>query len=235
MVGRDYEYQDLVDGIEIMKTLARDLTGIKEDEEQARRQVEAEQRRAWERQQAEQRRAWERQQTEQRLAREKQEEERRVAEAKRKQRRSRFFSLGLAAGSTFTVPWGVVNLNATLPLFGYTFFDVGVDFGFIHGYPGRSDLGYVSLYPYARLNGYLPMGNTGGFYFGAGAGYMAAYYAAGDEKNEFKIPAVDVTAGLFLGRENNYFRIAYALRAPVEAPFSVQNHRVIFGYSYRWE
>jgi TolB-like protein len=199
VVGKDQEYRNLVDGIEIMRQLARDLTGI--TEETARTQVKA----------AEEKR------TEERAA------------------RAKLFSLGFAAGSTFTTPWALVTIGATASLLPYTFFDAGVDVGSIHGYEGRDDLLYVSLYPYAHLNGYFPLENIGGLYIGVGAGYILAFYAAGDEKNLFRIPAAEAAAGLYLGRNHHYFRAAYALRTPIEQIFGALNHKIILGYSFRWE
>jgi hypothetical protein len=211
--GKDYEYQNLVDGIELMKQLALDLTGITE-EARIQARVTEEKYIANAAQRA---------------------EEERIREKKRKIARSKLFSLGTAAGSTFTVPWVVVNIGGTASLLPYTFFDLGLDIGFIHRYEGREDLKYFSLYPYAHLNLYLPLGNIGGLYIGAGAGYMTAFYATGDEKNLFRIPAAEGTAGFYLGSKRRYFKVAWTLRTPTEEFFSVLNHKVTIGYSYRWE
>jgi TolB-like protein len=222
--GKDYEYQNLVDGIEIMKILARDVTGISEEEERARRDAE-EKGRFVEEQRAEERRIVEEQEAE-RL---------RIAGVKARRAKSRLYSFGFAAGSTFTVPWVVVNLNDTFSLVPYTVFDIGVDAGFIHRYEEPKDLKYFSLYPYGHLNLYVPMGNGGGMFIGAGAGYMMAFYKTGDEQEVIKIPAAEATAGFYFGRKNYYFRIAYAPRTLIEDFFSVINHKVTIGYSYRWE
>jgi TolB-like protein len=208
IAGQAKKYQNLDDGIEIMRILARDLTGITEEEEAARRE----------------------------------------AEAKIQNARLKLFSLGAAAGSTFAAPWLVITIGGTASLWPYTFFDAGLDIGFIHGYEGRGDVRYFSLYPYAHFNGYLPIGRVpvignilmdrnspGGLYLGVGMGLMAAFYETGDEKNRYTIPTAEVTTGLYLGRKNHYCRIAYTLRTPFEQFFGVLNHKLTLGYSYRWE
>jgi TolB-like protein len=215
--GRDRVYRNLVDGIKIMRELARDITGITKEEEHARQEAEI--------------KAGE----ERRIAAEQAAEEERAAEAKRKKAKARLFSLGLSAGSTFTVPWAVVNIGATVPLLRYTFIDAGLDVGFIHGYENRDDLKYFSLYPHGHLNVYLPLGNAGGFYIGAGAGYLLAFYETSGEKNAVRIPAAEAAAGFYLGRKNHYFKIAYALRTPFEQFFGILNHKAAIGYSFRWE
>jgi hypothetical protein len=161
--------------------------------------------------------------------------EERIAEKKRKNAPFKLFSIGATAGSAFTVPWFVISIGGTASVWPYTFFAAGLDIGLVHGYEGRDDLRYFSLYPYARFNGYLPVGGIAGLYAGAGAGFMAAFYETGDEKNRFIIPAAEVTAGLYLGRKNHYCRISYTLRTPFEQFFGVLNHKLTIGYSYRWE
>jgi TolB-like protein len=209
IIGRDREYRNLTDGIEIMRSLARDVTGITEAEARAQRAAET-----------------------------KAAEELRIAEKKKKAAKAKLFSLGVGAGSTFTAPWFVANISGTASLLQYTFFDLGVDAGFIHGYKDREDIKYFSLYPYGHLNGFLPAADFMALYIGAGAGLMAAFYNTGDEKNTHLIPTIDLAAGLYLGSKNYYIKLAYSLSAPFDNMlnrqfFSLLNHKALIGYSFR--
>jgi TolB-like protein len=197
----DAEYRNLEDGVEIMRDMARNITGVTKEE--ATSQLNAEL-----------------------LA------------------KATLNSIGVTAGSTFTVPWFLLNVGGTASFWPYTFFDAGLDLGFIHGYEGRDDIKYFSLYPYAHFNGYLPVGDIirgivgdaigdiVSLYIGAGAGCMVAFYETADEKNTLTIPALDITTGVYLGQKSHYLKIAYSLRVPFT--FNAVNHRIVLGYSYRF-
>jgi hypothetical protein len=142
----------------------------------------------------------------------------------------RFWSLGAAAGSSFTSPWLIGTVLGTVAPFPYTLVELGCDFGFIHGYQDRADAGYFSFYPFAHLNGYIPLMSLGGLYGGAGGGVMLAFYSYEGEGRSYAVPAFDVTTGLYAGKGRHYVTAAYTLRTD----FGQVNHKVSLGYSYRF-
>ncbi|MDR1239512.1 MAG: hypothetical protein LBK27_05320 [Treponema sp.] len=143
---------------------------------------------------------------------------------------SRFWSLGAAAGSSFAAPWFTGTIQGTVSPFPYTLVELGCDFGFVHGYRNEAGLGYFSLYPFAHLNGYIPLMSLGGLYVGAGGGVMLAFYSYEGENKPYAVPAFDVTTGLYAGKGSHYATAAYTLRTN----FGQVNHKVSLGYSYRF-
>jgi hypothetical protein len=141
----------------------------------------------------------------------------------------RFRSLGVAGGSSFAAPFYIATLQGTVSPYPYTIVELGFDLGFAHGYPDETEVSYFSLYPFAHLNGYLPLGPLGGLYGGAGGGVMLAFYAYEGDRRSYTVPALDLTAGLYLGEGRHYMTIAYTLRTD----FGRANHKVSLGYSYR--
>jgi TolB-like protein len=255
IVGSDRPYRDLEDGIVLMRELAREITGVTAEEAEAakaaaeaqavRERAEAEARAAREAEAAKQaeveakreQEAQERRETAEARKRKRQEarkarEQKRQAWAQEVEAWNKLFSIGVSAGSTFTAPWVVAGINGSFSFLPYTFVDAGLDAGFVHGLQ-RDDVSYFSLYPYAHFNGFLPLTGFGIPYIGAGAGLMAAFYEIAGEKAVPTVPAFETTAGIYLGREGSYFRIAYALRVPFT--FDVVNHKLALGYSFRFE
>jgi hypothetical protein len=143
---------------------------------------------------------------------------------------SRFWSLGAAAGSSFTTPWLIGTVQGTVSPFPYTLVELGCDFGFVHSYPDKAGLGYFSLYPFAHLNGYFPLGPLGGLYGGAGGGVMLSFYSYEGEGTSYAVPALDLTTGWYAGKGRHYATAAYTLRTN----FQRVNHKVSLGYSYRF-
>ncbi|MDR2095243.1 MAG: penicillin-binding protein activator LpoB [Treponema sp.] len=146
---------------------------------------------------------------------------------------ARFFSLGASVGSSFTAPWALASVSGTASIFPHTFFDAGCDFGLIHGYEGYGNVRYYSLYPFAHLNGFAHVTLadwSAAWYAGAGGGYMMAYYEGNGEDNEYTIPVLDVTSGIYFGKDHHYLSLAWALRTNFEAV----NHKVTAGYRYRF-
>jgi hypothetical protein len=144
--------------------------------------------------------------------------------------KTRFNSIGLSAGSSFAAPWAIAGIGGTYSLWPYTFFDLGFDVGFIHGYEEREDVGYISFYPSAHINGYMPLNDLIGIYAGFGGGYMINVYQTGGAATTEKIPTFDTGAGFYLGKNHHYLKLAYSLRTDFEAI----NHKVAVGYSYRF-
>jgi hypothetical protein len=147
---------------------------------------------------------------------------------------ARLFSIGVSVGSSFTAPWFIGTVQGTFSVLKYTFFDLGCDFGFIHGYEGWESIAYHSFYPFAHLNVFIPFGEYRGWYTGLGGGYMMAYYSGNGEDNVFYVPALDAVTGLYLGKNHHYFTLSYTLRTIIPLEFETVNHKVTVGYSYRF-
>jgi hypothetical protein len=89
-------------------------------------------------------------------------------------------------------------------------------------------VGYYSLYPYARYALFLPFEKKGGWYIGAGGGYMTAEFAYPEgnvSKNAF---AACFTTGFNIG---NMFDISYTLRTD----FKMADNKISAGYTYRFK
>ncbi|GHU99772.1 hypothetical protein FACS189483_09390 [Spirochaetia bacterium] len=217
--GEDNQvYITIEEGIPLMKRIAYNITGGAE-QDRIRQAEEAAQ-------QAEE---------QARLAKEREEEQVRLT--KEREKKKRFWSIGVSAGTSFTVPWVIATFNATLSLFPYSFFDIGADVGLIHLYK-RPDLSYISVYPFARFNSFIPFGAFGGWYAGAGGGYMMAFYGENGEDTSLQTPVFDLSTGFYFGANHRYFSISYSLRTPIDPPlkqfFAVLNHKVSIGFSYRF-
>jgi hypothetical protein len=144
---------------------------------------------------------------------------------------ARFWSLGAAAGSSFAAPWLTATVQRTYALFPYTLVELGLDFGFIHGYDNKPNMEYFSLYPFGHFMGFVPFGDRGGWFGGLGGGAMLAFYTTkAGETTPYAVPAFDVSTGLYLGKRPHYFMLAYTLRMTSEE----QNSKVSLGYSYRF-
>jgi hypothetical protein len=142
----------------------------------------------------------------------------------------RFWSLGAAGGSSFAAPFYIATLQGTISPYPYIIVEPGFDLGFSHGYPDEAEVHYFSLYPFVHLNGYIPLGPVGGFYGGTGGGLMLAFYTYEGERRSYTVPALDLTAGLYVGEGRHYMTIAYTFRTD----FGQANHKVSLGYSYRF-
>jgi hypothetical protein len=144
------------------------------------------------------------------------------------------FSAGVSIGSSFTAPWLIGTVQGTFSALKHTFFDLGCDIGFIHGYKGWEDIAYHSFYPFAHFNGFVPIAEYGVWYAGLGCGYMMAFYSGNGENNASYVPALDAATGLYLGKNHHYLTLSYALRTKITFEFKAVNHKVTLGYSYRF-
>ena len=139
-------------------------------------------------------------------------------------------SLGVSLGTTFSAPWFVGTISGTLAPFRYSFFNVGVDFGFVSGY---ANVDYYSFYPFAHYAVFVPYKDAGGWYIGAGAGVMLATYqfretyqfSEGEiSENTF---AADICTGVII---KNVFSISYTLRTD----FKSASNKVSIGFLKRF-
>jgi hypothetical protein len=147
----------------------------------------------------------------------------------------RIWSIGVNAATSFATPLLIGNVTVTATPLPYSFFEIGSDIGLFHGNAGEKeikDVDYHSWYFYGRVNVFAPFNNNGGWYLGAGGGYMLSTY---EFPVEAKVDPVqvnravfDATSGFFIGANHNLFRIGYSLRLGTYV-----NHKLYVGYTYR--
>jgi hypothetical protein len=138
---------------------------------------------------------------------------------------TRLWTVGASAGSSFAEPWFIATLHGTIAPFNYTFVELGFDLGLLSGI---KDVGYYSLYPYIHLAFFIPFSKIGGFYAGAGGGYLTAQYDFPEGKTPLTMLAADVVTGVNLF---DMVDISYTLRSN----FKVASNKVSIGYTYRFK
>jgi hypothetical protein len=155
----------------------------------------------------------------------------------------RFFSIGAQVGTWFTAPWVVLSPRLTFSIFPYTFFDIACDAGILHGYEQKVDYDskYFSLYPSAHFNFFVPFDISikrdefwFGWYIGAGAGWLYAYYGGDADASTVSLWAFDATSGVHFGVGHHYFNIAYTFRTDIRMDFDRINHKASVGYTFRF-
>jgi TolB-like protein len=120
---------------------------------------------------------------------------------------SRFWSIGISAGTSFAVPWAIGTIRGTIAPVRYSFLELGLDYGMISRIADAEF--YYSLYPFIHYNLFLPFAQSAGWYIGAGGGYMLGEYTFPEEKIPVNILALDVTTGIILW---NMLDVSYSLR-----------------------
>jgi hypothetical protein len=248
-------YQNIEDGIAVMRTIATELTITDAERlayekavaEQARR--DAELRREQERRDAELRQEQERQR-DKAAAEQQRQKDKAAAKARREQNWKDFkwkvndlfdeeypysyWSIGLSLGTTFATPGLTLSPNITIPVVKVAYIDTGCDFGFLSSTDYIKDLSYNSYYPYIRASAFVPFGdkrsepeNKFGVHIGVGYGCMIADYRFGDYDNRAVVNAFDAAVGfLFI----NAIDISYSLRTN----FKGVNHKLSVGLVYRF-
>jgi len=157
----------------------------------------------------------------------------------------KLWSVGFNAGSSFATPLLMINANVTLAPISKLFFELGFDYGLLHGdslFATKNrmriyDVDYTSQYYYARINTFASFKNLGGgIYLGAGAGYMMSYYTYKDpqtDADEALVPnlALDLAVGFLfrLGNDRILLRLGYGFRTN----FNAMNHRAMVGLTFR--
>jgi TolB-like protein len=145
----------------------------------------------------------------------------------RSARAARLTSLGVSAGTTFTTPLVTGTVHTTLALFPYTFIELGADIGFLCEDP---DVEYWSAYPFAHFAIFAPFAQKGGWYIGAGLGYMFGEYVFNKDIAKINIFAIDFTTGFVLG---DVLIISDTLR--VDTDFATASNKVSLGFIYRFK
>jgi len=146
------------------------------------------------------------------------------------------WTVGASIGTSFAPPWFIGTIHGTIAPIKHTFLELGCDIGLVSA---SSDVkSYYSIYPFAHIAYFMPFTDInflpldkGGWYAGAGAGYMMAYYKFDEGDIWKRIIAADIIAGVNLF---NFLDISYTLRAaPWESITSV-SHKISVGYVYRF-
>jgi len=139
---------------------------------------------------------------------------------------AQLWSLGASVGTSFTNPWLITTVRGTLAPFTYSFFDIGVDVGFINNTEGIT--GHYSLCPFVRYAFFLPFEKKGGWYIGAGASYFVREYRVDDWTDSRRYWTADITTGVNIG---NILDISYTFRTN----FTSAMNKVSVGYTYRFK
>jgi hypothetical protein len=84
------------------------------------------------------------------------------------------------------------------------------------------------MYPFAHLAFCLPFPNRGGWYMGAGGGFMMVRYTFPEGDYSDNIFAADIITGINI---LNMFDISYTLRTK----FSGVSNKLSVGYTYRFK
>ena len=141
---------------------------------------------------------------------------------------AKFWSVGASIGSSLAAPWMIGTVHGTIAPLKYSFLELGFDIGFIYG---RSDVNYLSLWPFAHYVFFWPfLIDKVGLYAGVGGGISIVSYTFTEQDAEYSdtIPAASVTAGVnFL----NMINISYTLRTN----FKGASSKVSAGYTYRFK
>jgi TolB-like protein len=137
---------------------------------------------------------------------------------------SRFWSIGVAAGTTFADPFVTGTIQGTIAPFKNSFLKIGCDLGLISKID-KAD--YYSVYPFAYYALFIPFAKKGGFHIGAGGGYMVADYRFNDLTLSKKIFAAELAAGINIA---NFLDIIYTFRSDFESA----SNKLMIGYSYRF-
>jgi TolB-like protein len=137
---------------------------------------------------------------------------------------TKFWSLGVSAGTSFADPWVTATIRGTLAPLRHSFIELGCDFGFITNVEGAS---YNSFYPFVNYALFFPFTNGGGWYMGAGGGFMMAQYRIDTFSDTSINPAANFKIGFNI---NNFFDISYTLRTD----FKSASSKAAVGFTYRF-
>jgi len=146
-------------------------------------------------------------------------------EKRENNREAQLWSVGASLGSSFSAPRFIGTARGTIAPFSNSFMELGFDFGLVSGVP---EIGYYSLCPFAHVSYFMPVNNLGGWYAGAGGGYLLSRLSFPEGDVEVNIFAFDFVAGFNLF---DFLDISYTLRTNFEAA----SHKVSVGYIYRFK
>ena len=139
---------------------------------------------------------------------------------------AKFWSIGLSAGTSFAAPWAIGTVHGTIAPFRNSFFELGFDYGMISRIADVEQ--YYSMYPFIHAAFFLPFKKSGGWYAGAGGGYMHGKYTFPEGDIPVNIFAVDAVTGINIG---NMLDVSYTARSN----FKSVNHKAAVGCTYRFK
>jgi hypothetical protein len=116
--------------------------------------------------------------------------------------------LGFSLGTAFADPAFIITARGTFALGRYWFWEFGLDLGLASVLDDVR--AYYSLYPFTHIGVFAPFPGKGGWYFGAGIGYMGGGYTFDwGGKAPVSVFATDFITGFNFG---NVFDISYTVR-----------------------
>jgi len=139
---------------------------------------------------------------------------------------ARLNTIGVSLGSCFIDPLAVITARGTFAPMRNMFVELGTDMGVVSAFDDVD--GYWSIYPFAHIGFFLPFTGKGGWYAGAGAGYMLGKYTFNYGTADVQVFAVDVTAGVII---LDMLNISYTLRTD----FASASNKISVGYVYRFK
>jgi len=145
---------------------------------------------------------------------------------------AKLWTLGASVGSALAPPWLIGTLHGTIAPARHFFLEIGSDFGIVTLYEDVDS--YFSIYPFAHAAGFVPFGDKGGWYIGAGAGLMIVSYGFPEGSYSDTIFAVDFITGVNLF---NFLDISYTLRTDfgmTGGEGAGASSKISVGYVYRF-
>jgi hypothetical protein len=149
---------------------------------------------------------------------------------------TKLWSLGGSIGTAFKTPLFIATVQGTLAPLRYTFFELGMDLGFLTSeteytedrYYSGGKVGHYSFYPYARFAFFKPVTNSGGFYAGIGGGLMITNYTFPNAgKISGSVWALEASLGYVFG---SGVIVSWSCRTD----FDYVNGKLAIGYLYRF-
>jgi len=137
---------------------------------------------------------------------------------------TRFWSIGVSVGTSFDAPWITGTLRGTVAPFRHSFLELGIELGAISGI---ADVDYFSIYPFIHYALFLPYGKSGGWYAGAGCGYLFGKHDFPEGSMDENIFSFNLTTGVVI---KNAITISYTLMTD----FNSVGNKISVGYAYRF-
>jgi hypothetical protein len=151
---------------------------------------------------------------------------------------AKLWTIGVSAGSSFGLPLLVGTVHGTIAPFKYMFIEIGCDGGGLKAQ--IEDLAmveddYWSLTPFGHLAFFLPF-NKGGWYIGAGGGYMIENINVQEPAEAYEpmalYPILSFTTGINL---LDMIDISYTFRLGTYDGFRMMSQKLSLGYVYRFK
>ena len=138
---------------------------------------------------------------------------------------ARLNTLGFSLGTSFADPAFIATVRGAVALGRYWFLELGLDLGLGSTYSQVQT--YYSVYPFTHIEVFAPFNGKGGWYIGAGAGYMAGKYTFASGETPVGVFAADFISGFNFG---NIFDISYTVRTN----FSSASNKLSLGFVKRF-